>query len=170
LLLQNKYKEQVAIMTVQTIKQLPLTFGPTEKSDVRSQFAALCYRYQKDKLRVMLITSRDTGRWIIPKGWPMDGKTPAQSALQEAWEEAGVLGKCEDRCLGLFAYRKFRDDTDDLPCVAMVFPVRVKDLKDVYPEAGQRQRKWVSRARAAKMVAEPELARILSDFDPKLLG
>ncbi len=157
-------------MSVQMIKQLPLTVQCAQKWDVRSQFAALCYRYQKDKLRVMLITSRKTGRWIVPKGWPIDGKTPAECALQEAWEEAGVVGKCADVCLGLFSYLKYLEEADGLPCVAMVYPVKVKDTLDQYPEAGQRKRKWVSRNRAAKMVSEPELAQILRDFDPKLLG
>ena len=157
-------------MSVQMIKQLPLTLKGGCKREVRSQFAALCYRYQKDKLRVLLITSRKTGRWIIPKGWPMDGKTPAQGASQEAWEEAGVIGTCSDICLGLFAYQKYLEESDGLPCVAMVYPLKVRELAESYPEAGQRKRKWVSRNRAAKMVAEPELARILRDFDPKLLS
>lgn len=157
-------------MSIQMIKQLPLNVDGSVRRDVRSQFAALCYRYQKDKLRVLLITSRNTGRWIIPKGWPIDGKTPAETALQEAWEEAGVVGKCDDVCLGMFSYRKYLEEAEGFPCVGMVYPVRVKQLEDKYPEAGQRKRKWLSRNRAAKLVSEPELARILRDFDPKLLG
>ncbi|MFC6583776.1 NUDIX hydrolase [Sulfitobacter aestuariivivens] len=54
---------------------------------MRTQFAALCYRVKKGKVQVLLVTSRGTKRWIVPKGWPMDGKTPAQSAALEAWEE-----------------------------------------------------------------------------------
>jgi len=151
------------------IKQLPISVGGGRKWDVRSQFAALCYRVRDKKIQVLLITSRGTGRWILPKGWPMDGITPAKSAAQEAWEEAGVQGKAVNVCLGLYSYRKVMDDIDDLPCVAMVYPVRVKKLSKDYPEAGQRKRKWVSRKKAAAMVAEPELARILRDFDPKML-
>ncbi len=155
-------------MSIPMIKQLPISLSGGRKSDVRSQFAALCYRVQNDKVRVLLVTSRGTGRWIIPKGWPMDGNTPAQSAAQEAWEEAGVIGKAKDVCLGLYSYRKTMEDVDDLPCVAMIYPVKVKSLADTYPEAGQRKRKWVSRKKAAAMVAEPELARIIREFDPKL--
>ncbi|MFK7876217.1 MAG: NUDIX hydrolase [Paracoccaceae bacterium] len=151
------------------IKQLPLSLGRQHKKEVRSQFAALCYKVQNDKVRVLLVTSRRTGRWIIPKGWPMDGKTPAETAAQEAWEEAGVQGKVRDMCLGLFSYRKVLEDADDLPCVAMVYPVKVKSLATIFPETGQRKRKWVSRKKAAQMVSEPELARILRDFDPRLL-
>jgi len=74
------------------IKQLPLSLHGAAKGEVRTQFAALPFRVKEDKVQVLLITSRGTGRWIVPKGWPMEGKTPAESALQEAWEEAGVQG------------------------------------------------------------------------------
>lgn len=151
------------------IKQLPITVRGGKKWDVRSQFAALCYKTHNDGVRVLLITSRRTGRWIVPKGWPTDGLTPAQSALKEAWEEAGVIGKPRDMCLGLFSYRKDFDGDLDLPCVAMIYPVKVKSLAQEFPEAGQRKRRWVSRRKAAQMVSEPELARILHDFDPRLL-
>jgi 8-oxo-dGTP pyrophosphatase MutT (NUDIX family) len=158
-------------MSLEMIKQLPINVVGSRKSDVRSQFAALCYRVKNGKIQVLIITSRGTKRWIVPKGWPMDGKTPGQCALQEAWEEAGTVGKAKDVCLGLFSYRKILDDGDDdgLPCVAMVYPVKVKKLETKYPEAGQRKRKWVSRKKAAQLVSEPELARIIRDFDPKYL-
>lgn len=157
-------------MTIPMIKQLPLSFSGAGKRDIRTQFASLCYRMQDEKVQVLLVTSRGSGRWILPKGWPMDGATPAQSALTEAWEEAGVEGKAHNLCLGLYSYIKELEEDEDLPCVAMVYPVKVKKLAKTYPEAGQRKRKWVSRKQAAKMVQEPELARILKDFDPKLLG
>jgi len=152
------------------IKQLPLRFGSGHKRDVRTQFAAMCYRVKNDKLQFLLVTSRGTRRWIIPKGWPMDGKTPAESAAQEAWEEAGVRGVVDSRPLGLYSYQKTLDeDEPDLPCVAMVYAVRVKTLSSVFPEAGERKRKWVGRKKAVSMVGEPELSRILRDFDPKQL-
>ena len=151
------------------IKQLPLSFQEFGKTDVRSQFAGLCYQYQNEKLRILLITSRRTRRWIVPKGWLKNNHTPAQSAAREAWEEAGVIGKAIETCVGLFAYRKTISEDDSLPCVAMIYPVKVNRLAKKYPEAGQRKRKWVSRKEAARMVDEPELARILRDFDPKKL-
>lgn len=157
-------------MTAPIIKQLPLSFGQAEKSDVRTQFAALCYRVKKDKIQVLLVTSRGSQRWILPKGWPMDAKTPAESAAIEAWEEAGVIGTPDPRPLGLFSYSKTLEDGDpDLPCVAMVYGLKVKSLADDYPEAGQRRRRWVSRKKAARLVDEPELSRILRDFDPRAL-
>ena len=66
-------------MSAPMIKQLPLKFRAASKNDVRSQFAALCYRMKASRCEVLLITSRRTGRWIIPKGWPEDGLTPADS-------------------------------------------------------------------------------------------
>ncbi|MEP2027507.1 MAG: NUDIX hydrolase [Paracoccaceae bacterium] len=156
-------------MTAPFIKQLPIKVRADHKSDVRSQFAALCYRISNGKVEVLLITSRRTGRWIVPKGWPMDGKTPAECAAQEAWEEAGAIGRAQDRCLGLYSYNKVLDPGTDLPCIAMIYPVRIKSLSAEYPEAGQRKRKWFSLKKAALVVGEPELARILRDFDPKLL-
>ncbi|MEM8576392.1 MAG: NUDIX hydrolase [Pseudomonadota bacterium] len=154
-------------MTAPLIKQLPISVRAREKWDVRTQFGALCWRVVDQKLQVLLITSRGTGRWIIPKGWPMDGQTPADAALQEAWEEAGVRGRADSRPLGLYSYTKIVDGLPDLPCVAMVYAVRVKSLAKSYPEMGQRKRKWVSRKKASSLVAEPELARILRDFDPR---
>lgn len=157
-------------MTAPKIKQLPLTVRGAHKSDVRTQFAALCYRVVKQKIQILVITSRGSGRWIVPKGWPMDGKTPGQSAAQEAWEEAGVDGKVSSSPLGLYSYSKITDAKQDLPCVAVVYAIKVKALAKNFPEAGQRDRKWVSRKQAAKLVDEPELARILQDFDPSLVA
>jgi 8-oxo-dGTP pyrophosphatase MutT (NUDIX family) len=150
------------------IKQLPISFPIGRKTDVRTQFGALCFRVKKGKVQILLISSRVSKRWIIPKGWPMDGKTPAQAALTEAWEEAGVRGKSDGRCIGIFSYNKDTPEHGPLPCVAMVFPVEVTALVQEYPEARQRKRLWVSRKKAAKLVGEPELSRIMRDFDPRL--
>ena len=79
-------------ISVQGPKQLPIALKGARKTDVRSQFAALCFRIRKGEPEILLITSRGSQRWIIPKGWPMAEKTPAQAALQEAWEDAGVKG------------------------------------------------------------------------------
>lgn len=149
------------------IKQLPISLHGAKKGEVRTQFAALCYRVKKGKLQILLITSRGSKRWIVPKGWPMDGKTPAASAAVEAWEEAGVIGKKEDRCLGVYSYAKRADEPADLPCLAMLYPVRVKSLAKIYPEHKERRRRWMSRKQAAAKVAEPELARLILDFDPR---
>ena len=75
-----------------------------QKDELRIQFAALCWRGKRGKLQVLLITSRGSKRWIIPKGWPMEGKTPAASALVEAWEEGGVVGQARGQGLGVYSY------------------------------------------------------------------
>ena len=89
--------------------------------------------------------------------------------MAEAWEEAGVEGKASSACLGIFSYNKELGEGDLLPCVVAVFPVKVKKLVPVYPEAGDRRRKWFSLKKAAKKVDDPELGALLSGFDPSVL-
>lgn len=156
-------------MTLHKRNQLPLSVDITDKRDVRTQFAALCYRSVSGKTQILLISSRRTGRWIIPKGWPIDGRTPAACALTEAWEEAGVAGKVTGGCLALYTYLKEVGGPDPLPCAVMVYPVKVRALADKYPEAGQRKRKWMSPKRAAQRVREPELSHLLRRFNPRHL-
>ncbi|MCG6901085.1 MAG: NUDIX hydrolase [Rhodobacter sp.] len=146
----------------------PIRLAQAAKNEVRTQFGALCFRVLDDKVQVLLVTSRGTGRWILPKGWPIDGATPAEAALQEAWEEAGVDGKVLGNSLGIYSYHK-QDDGTPLPCVVAVFPVKVRGLKRNYPEAGQRKRKWYTRKKAAQMLEEPELQQLVRHFDPRTI-
>tara|TARA_R110000850_G_scaffold276453_1_gene418558 strand:+ start:727 stop:1197 length:471 start_codon:yes stop_codon:yes gene_type:complete len=146
--------------------QLPISLHGGAKGSARTQFGALCWRVRKGKVQILLITSRRRKRWIVPKGWPMDGKTPAQSALTEAWEEAGVAGSASDTCLGVYSYPRLRDDEDLVPCLVMLYPVRVTSLKKRYPEVALRRRKWVSRKKAAKMVKHKELEKLILGFSP----
>lgn len=150
--------------------QLPIKLPKAKKREVRSQFGALVYRVKNDELQILLITSRRTGRWIIPKGWPMLGKRPAVSAGQEAWEEAGVKGEVSDQCLGVYSYYKTNTRFGTLPCLVNVYPVATRKLKKTYPEVGQRRRKWFNPKKAAKLVREPELARLIKSFDPEAMG
>ena len=137
------------------------------KTDMRTQFAALPWRVSDGKPQVLLITSRDTGRWILPKGWPMQDETPADAAATEAWEEAGVKGRVAPACIGIYSYDKTMED-GSLPVAVAVFPVEVEKLAKRYPEAGDRRRRWFSRRKAAEKVAEPELRAILETFDPRV--
>ena len=141
--------------------QLPLRISKRHQRLARTQFAALPWRMAGDGLEICLVTSRGRGRWILPKGWPMDGVTPAQAATIEAREEAGLLGQPEDRCLGLWSYVK-----SGAPHVAMVFPLRVDRVLDDWPERGQRRRKWFSPDRAAAKLDAPDLHRMLLGFEP----
>lgn len=132
-----------------------------------TQFAAICYRTTPKKgCEVLLITSRDTGRWVIPKGWPMKGKTGAECALQEAFEEAGVEGRPDPGPIGIYSYDKVLGDGALQPCVVSVFPVAVARLKNNFPERAERDRRWFTPQKAAQKVAEPELQALLAGFAP----
>lgn len=132
----------------------------------QGQSGALCWRMHRDRPEVLLITSRDTGRWIIPKGWPVAGLSAAESAAREAWEEAGVEGRLDDSCLGSYDYAKTIGRDAALPCVVKVFPIRVGRLADSYPERGQRRRKWFGLKKAARKVQEPGLRALILAFAP----
>ncbi len=136
----------------------------------RVQYAALCYRAQRGKLQILMITSRDTGRWIIPKGWPMPGRSPAECAAQEAWEEAGVKGDTTPISQGAYLYNKALGPRMAVPCTVEVYPLRVERLAAQFPEKGQRRRKWFSPEKAALKVAEPDLAQMLAGFVPPAAG
>ncbi len=128
----------------------------------RVQFAALCTRVQDGQDQVLLITSRDTKRWIIPKGWPIDGLSGAETALQEAWEEAGVRADAvHDEPIGQFTYDKILKDGSAQPVLTNVYRISGCALADDFPEADQRERSWFSPAEAATLVQEPELQALL---------
>ena len=149
--------------------QPPLHIRAPKKTEMRAQFGALCYRIVKDRPQVLLITSRGSGRWIIPKGWPQHKSTPAEAAATEAWEEAGVRGRAVDQCIGLYSYFKHISSEDPLPCAVLVYAIKVKTLADRFPEAGERRRRWFSRKKAASRVDEPELQQLIRGFEPRLL-
>lgn len=151
-----------------TARQLPLKLRKGAKTEVRAQFAALCWRMKNDKVEVCLITSRTRKRWIIPKGWPMNKATPASAAATEAFEEAGVSGEAIDLCLGVYSYSK-PQKVDNAPIITMVYPVHVTHVHSKWPEKHERRRKWLSPRKAAKKLTEPELKQIVATFDPKRL-
>ena len=149
------------------VRRVPMDLGPHSKAEARTQFAALCYRSKKSSLQLLLVTSRRMRRWVLPKGWPVDGLTPAETAMREAFEEAGVAGSIDERCIGHYSYRKILGGNSSIPCIVAVFPVEVEGLKDSFPEYGQRHRKWFTRKKAAAAVSENELKNIILNFDPK---
>ena len=97
-------------MSAPLSKQWQETFAGAHKRDVRTQFAALCYRVKAGKPQFLLITSRGTGRWILPKGWPIADQSPGQTVQTEAWEEAGVTGVVDERPIGIYSYIKELED------------------------------------------------------------
>ena len=153
-------------MTKTAFRQLPIKLRAGRKTDVRAQFAALCWRMQNGKVEICIVTTRNSGRWILPKGWPMHKQTPAQSAATEAYEEAGIKGDAIDTCLGVYSYVK-PHQSGNIPIVVMVYPVRVRKELSNWPEKGQRKRNWLSPKKAAKKLQEPELKLIVAAFKPK---
>ena len=123
------------------------------------QVGALCL--QAETGSVLLVTSRGTGRWIIPKGWPMDGRSVGGAALREAWEEAGVRGEVEETAFGRYSYDKKLTKGLSAPVEVQVHLVRVEGLDKNFPERKQRQRRWFTPAEAAELVDEAGLARLL---------
>lgn len=127
----------------------------------RVQYAALPYRHRgNSKTEVMLVTSLDTGRWIIPKGWPMKRKTPHAAAAREALEEAGVVGQIGKKPIGSFSHEK-RKAGQTVVCEVKVFPLEVTHQRKSWPEKGKREVQWLSPAKAAKTVQEPVLGEII---------
>lgn len=149
-------------MSILHARQVPKAPDAGDAPETRSQYGAICYRFHKGRPQVLLITSRGRGRWIIPKGWPMDKTSPEDAAAIEAYEEAGVLGLAHPLCLGIYSYQK-----GDLPCVVSVFAVEVQRLLRRFPEAGERKRQWFAPMEAAALIDSHELSQILAAFHPE---
>lgn len=137
----------------------------------RQQTAALCFRYKKEsaEIEVLIVTSRGSRNWIIPKGWPVKKKTLAESAAIEAFEEAGVRGKVLERAIGRYTYLKELDSGEVVPCIVDVFQIEAEILHERFKELGQRVIAWVSPVEAARRVREIELKSLLIDFRPRVV-
>jgi 8-oxo-dGTP pyrophosphatase MutT (NUDIX family) len=142
----------------------------TDPSGARMQYGALCWRGGAVGVEILLITSRDTGRWVIPKGWPMPGLAPEAAAAQEAWEEAGVEGVMEPVCLGRYGYQKCLTEVAQVPCAVAVYGLQVAREAEKFPEAKVRTRQWVPQSQAATMVNEPDLGALIAGFVPPAKG
>jgi 8-oxo-dGTP pyrophosphatase MutT (NUDIX family) len=133
----------------------------------RAQFAALPWRRDTaGEIEVLLITSRETHRWVIPKGWPIKGKSSSKSAAQEAFEEAGVQGKITKKPFGGYAYDKRLKNGRLQHVRVAVFPLQVESEAETYLECGQREKLWLPPPEAACKVDEPELMVLLATFQP----
>lgn len=125
-----------------------------------AQVAALPFRVTAGRVEVLLVTSRETKRWLIPKGWPMKGKKPYKAAAQEAVEEAGVKGSIHHKPLGFYEYWKRRTEHFDL-CRVDVYPLEVSKHLKTWREKGQREQRWFEIEEAAHQVLEPALAELI---------
>jgi 8-oxo-dGTP pyrophosphatase MutT (NUDIX family) len=131
------------------------------------QFAALPWRRLPDgAVRVLLITSRETRRWVIPKGWPMTDRTPSEAAAQEAYEEAGVSGDATSDPIGGYVYAKRLRNGDVQSVQVEVYGLEVFVEQLAFPEQGQREKLWTTVNDAADKVDEPELKALIRSFEP----
>ena len=130
------------------------------------QVAALPFRLTEDgRMEVMLVTSRSTRRFIVPKGWPMKGRSAREAACLEALEEAGVAGRMLEEPIGQYRYWK-RLEKQFVPVDVTVYLLSVEDELAEWGEAGARQRAWLSPGDAATLIDEPELAQLMSSLEP----
>lgn len=136
----------------------------TRDVELLAQVAALPVKGKPGNYRVLLVTSRETQRWIIPKGWPMKGRKDHQAAAREAAEEAGVTGRIHKHPMGVYTYDKRLSDGVE-PVRVMVYLLEVEKETDKWPEKDQRKREWVSTAEAATRVEEDGLTEIIRQLD-----
>ena len=131
---------------------------------IRLQYAALPYRTSDVGLEVLLVTTLDSRHWIIPKGWPMRGRTPAVAAAREAFEEAGVRGAISPAPVGRFTYDKVDRRGLSQRIEVEVFPLRVTRQHKDWPERRKRTTKWMPCEDAADLVEEESLKTLLEAF------
>ena len=125
------------------------------------QFAAVPLKRQGSEIRVLLLTSRGTGRWVLPKGWAERGLTGPEVAAKEAFEEAGLVGEVQPNSLGTYSYDKSMTQDQSVPCRVEVFTLWVDQQLDEWPERAQRIRQWFSLSEAGGKVHEADLRVIL---------
>ncbi|HEV3043893.1 MAG TPA: NUDIX hydrolase [Roseiarcus sp.] len=133
-------------------------------SAARRQVAALPFRRTATgDIEILLVTSRESGRFIIPKGWPMKRLDDADAAAKEAYEEAGVVGKVKRKSIGDYIYWKRFERSFELLKVD-VYALEVRQQRADWPEKNARKSGWLSKEEAAKRVDEPGLVALLKEF------
>ncbi|MGI6245077.1 MAG: NUDIX hydrolase [Pseudochelatococcus sp.] len=139
-----------------------MTMTEKKKSRYRRQFGALPLRMDDaGGLEVMMVTSRETRRWIVPKGWPIKGLSGAQTAAREAQEEAGVLGVTGKSPVGGYIYDKRLGDGGSTRCYVELYPLWVVDDLPRWPERGEREVEWLPVAQAAERAGDASLGELL---------
>lgn len=139
-----------------------LTGWSERNGEPRRQVAVLPVRTGPDgTLQVMLITSRETRRWVAPKGWPMKGLKNYEAAAREAYEEAGLIGRVGRRALGSYFYNKRLKSRDTVLCQVQVFRLEVRKQLKTWPEQEERECRWFSVQDAAEAVTEAGLAALI---------
>jgi 8-oxo-dGTP pyrophosphatase MutT (NUDIX family) len=138
------------------------------RTKLRVQYGAVPYRFSPGgEIEVLLITTRETRRWMIPKGWPIKKLSPVKTAMREAYEEAGVSGS-GGPAVGKFQYLKVLRSGPPQLCEVEVFPLRVEEELDEWPEWQERERRWFKPREAADAVQEPSLRELLTEFAERI--
>ncbi len=130
----------------------------------RVQVAALPWRQGPSGPEILLVTTRETGRWVLPKGWPEGSEKLGDAAAREALEEAGVSGAIGKREIGRYYYAKRLPSGMEWRCEVLVFALEVDRVADKWPERKKRRRQWFSPSEAAALVTEPDLGELLASF------
>jgi 8-oxo-dGTP pyrophosphatase MutT (NUDIX family) len=165
----NKSESRPLKKSLSLLKQLAAGPDKLLVEDFRQQYGALCFRYKNDgpAIEILVVTSRDSGRWIIPKGWPVQRRQPHESAAKEAWQEAGVRGKVKKKPIGSYTYMKSLSNDEVVPCIVDIFQIEVKETNDQFKESAERVVAWVSPEEAARRVQEVELKSLVVEFTPQ---
>lgn len=153
-------------MTVHQARQVQID-GDGQKlaaSAHARQVAALVWRQSGFGLQVLLVTSRTSGRWVLPKGWAEKGEDAAVAASREAFEEAGIVGSASPEPIGSYLYAKKRRNGRLAPIRVEVFPMEAASVAADWPEKNMRRQVWVSPLAASTMVEEQDLAALIRDF------
>ena len=133
------------------------------------QLAALCYREGESEPEVLLVTSRNTRRLIIPKGWPMARHSARKTAKKEAFEEAGIIGKVAKEPVGEFLSYKGMGNGFKVRTNIVVYPLKFEQQVEEFPEAGQRELIWLPLSQAANACQEEGLCNLLQSTKVKTL-
>ncbi len=143
--------------------------SPAEQGSVGLQYGAIPYRHVDGEIVFLMITSRRTGKWIFPKGGLIEGLAPAESAAQEAYEEAGVRGRIGAAPVGHYRAFKARPGKArpgkarrvvETPVLVEMYPLEVAEQFDDWPEKGERKRHWATHAEARRLLSEPGLVAL----------
>jgi 8-oxo-dGTP pyrophosphatase MutT (NUDIX family) len=133
------------------------------------QVGGLCYRMNVAGLtEILLITTRRTRRWTIPKGWPIKGLEMHEAAQREAWEEAGVKGRVRKRIYGMFGYEKILASGITVPATVQVHLLETRETRSWFPERSERKLLWLPPSEASRLVEEKDLKALLSRFSRRM--
>ena len=148
----------------------PIAKSRSNTNAAQVQYGALPYRYtETGGLEILLVTSRSRRRWILPKGWPIEGLAPEEAAAREAYEGAGVRGAVHSKPIGRFTYDKRLDeDGQSVACEVTVFPLEVARQHQIWPEVWQRETRWLAVGEAAVLIDDDGLKPLLRSFAEKM--